>query len=72
MILFFAQVRFCPERKSPEKYGLVGDNYSLMSEIGEAASFILDNKIITLLNKNEDLIDYIHISDQYSGLRNPE
>lgn len=68
----FFQIRFCPERKNAEKYGLIGENYTLMSEIGEAASYILDNKIVSLLNKNEDLIDYIHISDQYSGLRNPE
>lgn len=44
----------------------------LLNEIGEAASFILDAKVTALLNKNEDLIDYIHISDQYSGYRNAE
>lgn len=64
------QATFCPERKNPEKYGITSDNYLLMNEIGEAASFILDNKIVQLLDKNDDLIEYIHISDQYSGLRN--
>lgn len=44
----------------------------LFNEIGEAASFILDAKVISLLNKYEDLIEYIHISDQYSGVRNTE
>lgn len=49
-----------------------GENYQLLNEIGEAASFILDAKVISLLNKNEDLVEYIHISDQFSGIRNTE
>lgn len=68
----FSQATYCPERKSPEKYSLNGDVYQLLNEFGEAASFILDNKVISLLNKNEDLVEMIHISDQYSGLRNSE
>lgn len=68
----FLKSTFCPERKSPEKYGVTSDSYLLMNEIGEAASFILDNKVVSLLNKNEDLIDFLHISDQYSGYKNPE
>lgn len=51
---------------------MASDNYILLNEIGEAASFILDAKVISLLNKYEDLIDYIHVTDQYSGLRNTE
>ncbi|KAH9404403.1 Coiled-coil domain-containing protein 47, partial [Tyrophagus putrescentiae] len=60
---------FCPERKSPDKYGVTSQDFVLLNEIGEAASFILDSKVAALLNKNESLIDYIHVSDQYSGLR---
>ncbi|KAH7646709.1 coiled-coil domain-containing protein 47-like [Dermatophagoides farinae] len=63
---------YCPERKNPEKYGITSDNYLLLNEIGEAASFILDSKIVSLLDKNDDLIEFIHISDQFSGARNDE
>lgn len=64
------QAIYCPERKNPEKYGLTSENYLLINEIGEAASFILDGKICSLLDKNDDIIEYIHISDQFSGFRN--
>lgn len=40
-----------------------------MNEIGEVASALLDSKLVNLLNKCRDAIQYIHISDQYSGLR---
>ncbi|KAF7489484.1 Coiled-coil domain-containing protein 47 [Sarcoptes scabiei] len=63
---------YCPERKSPEKYGVTSDNYLLLNEIGEAASFILDSKIVSLLDKNDSLIEFIHISDQYYGIKNDD
>ncbi|KAH9423963.1 Coiled-coil domain-containing protein 47 [Dermatophagoides pteronyssinus] len=63
---------YCPERKNPEKYGITSDNYLLLNEIGEAACFILDSKIVSLLDKNDDIIEFIHISDQFSGVRNDE
>lgn len=43
-----------------------------MSEIGEATSATLDSKIIAILNKYPDFVDYIHFSDQYSGLKPTE
>ena len=57
---------FCPERKSAEKYGLPS-NFVLMSEIGEAATSLLDTRVVSLINKIPELIDSIHFSDQYSG-----
>jgi len=60
---------FCPERKTPEKYGVSGDTFVLLNEIGEAASVLLDAKVISLLKKHEDCIDYIHFSDQFSGYK---
>ena len=70
LILFISkQNTFCPEKKSPEKYGVSGDKYVLLSEIGEAAGVLLDAKVISLLKKYEDCIDYIHFTDQYAGLK---
>lgn len=43
-----------------------------MNEIGEAAGVILDSKVISMFNKYEDIIDYIHLSDQFSGPRTAE
>ena len=62
---------FCPERKNPEKYGIDSD-LVLMNEIGEAANFIFDSKITNLINKNLDLFDYLHISDQFCGLKSTD
>lgn len=57
---------YCPEKKSAERYG-VPENFTMMSEIGEAVGAILDSKLVTILQKYEDSIDYIHFSDQFSG-----
>lgn len=47
-------------------------SFSVMSEIGEVASAMLDSRIVTVLNKYSDLVDYIHFSDQFSGPKQPE
>lgn len=63
---------YCPEKKSPEKFGL-SNQFVMMSEIGEVATVILgDQKINSLLTKHEKTIDYIHFSDQYSGPKQPD
>merc|ERR1712136_427366 len=41
---------FCPERKSVEKYGLPS-NFVLMSEIGEAATSLLDARVCSIIKK---------------------
>lgn len=46
--------------------------FVLMNEIGEAATVLLDTKVISMLDKFEDVIDYIHVSDQFSGPKIPE
>jgi len=48
---------------------VTGDKFVLLNEIGEAASVLLDAKVISLLKKHEDCIDYIHFSDQFSGYK---
>lgn len=58
---------FTPERKNIEKYGMDKDKFFLLNEIPEISAAILDPKVVSVLNQHEDAIDYIHISDQYSG-----
>lgn len=41
--------------------------FSVLSEIPEASAAVLDARIIAALNKYAPLIDYIHITDQFSG-----
>lgn len=43
-----------------------------MNEISEATSAMLDSRIMAVFNKYSELIDYIHFSDQYSGVKQPE
>ncbi|XP_074601105.1 PAT complex subunit CCDC47 [Brevipalpus obovatus] len=62
---------FCPERKPVDKYG-INDSFLMMNEIGEVAGILFDMRFVSLLNKNRDAIQYIHISDQYSGFRLPD
>lgn len=57
---------FCPEKRPGEKHN-IPSNFSIMSEISEATSAMLDSKISAVLNKYGDMIDYIHFSDQFTG-----
>ena len=41
--------------------------FVVLSEIPEATSAILENRVITALSKYQQFIDYIHISDQFCG-----
>lgn len=60
---------YCPERRPGEKYG-IPSSFNVMSEIPEGA--MLDAKIIAVLNKYTNLVDYIHFSDQFSGIKQTE
>lgn len=62
---------YCPEKKSGEKFN-IPSSFNVMSEIAESTSAMLDSKVTAVLNKYTDLVDYIHISDQYSGIKQPE
>ncbi|XP_064456418.1 PAT complex subunit CCDC47-like [Ornithodoros turicata] len=59
---------YCPEKKKPEKYGLPS-GFTVMTEMGEVVNAMLDPKVMSVIHKYEDCIDYIHMSDQYSGPR---
>ena len=60
------QSTYCPERKSAERFGLPSQ-FSLLCEIHEAAAAVLDARVVAVINKYPDLLEYIHVSDQYSG-----
>lgn len=53
--------------KADEKYN-IPSGFSLLSEIGEATTAILDSRLTAILSKYSQSIESIHISDQYSGL----
>uniref|UniRef100_A0A182NP07 PAT complex subunit CCDC47 n=1 Tax=Anopheles dirus TaxID=7168 RepID=A0A182NP07_9DIPT len=55
----------CLVSKAEDKYGVPG--FAVLSEIAEVSSSVLDGRIVAALNKYSHLIDYIHLSDQYSG-----
>ncbi|XP_077553758.1 PAT complex subunit CCDC47-like isoform X1 [Haemaphysalis longicornis] len=59
---------YCPEKKRPDKYGLPA-NFTVLSEMGEVANAMLDAKVLSVIKRYEECIDYIHMSDQYSGPR---
>ncbi|XP_076269950.1 PAT complex subunit CCDC47 [Rhynchophorus ferrugineus] len=62
---------YCSERKAGEKYN-IPSSFQVMSEIAESTSAMLDSKIIAVLNNYTECVDYIHFSDQYSGLKPTE
>lgn len=52
--------------KSEDKYK-VPPGFAVLSEIPEASAAVLDSRLLAALNKYASMIDYIHISDQFSG-----
>jgi hypothetical protein len=63
---------FCPERKTVvERFGLP-TNFQLMSEIGEASTALLDPRVCGVINKIPEIVESFHVSDQYSGPKQPE
>jgi hypothetical protein len=62
---------YCPERRPGDKHNIPA-SFNVMSEISEATSAMLDSKVVAVLNKFTDLVDYIHFSDQYSGPKQQE
>lgn len=62
---------YCPEKRPGEKFGLP-PGFFVMSEIAEAVSAILDARGLQAFNKFAPYLDYIHISDQFSGPKQQE
>lgn len=64
---FLLQTKFCSLVAKPEDRYNVPSGFGVLSEIPEATSAILESRVITALNKYQSYIDYLHISDQFSG-----
>ncbi|KAG6465704.1 coiled-coil domain-containing protein 47 isoform X2 [Manduca sexta] len=62
---------FCPERRPGDKHGLP-TSLSVMSETAEATAAILDARVTAALALYHQHIQYIHISDKYSGPKQME
>jgi len=60
--------QFCSERKTADKRGLSG-NYQILTEIGEVSNAIIDTRVSDFIEKYPDALEYIHISDQYTGMK---
>lgn len=61
------QSKYCTQVSKPEIRYNVPNGLSVLSEIPEATSAILENRVIITLTKYQQYIDYLHISDQFSG-----
>jgi len=58
---------FCPEkRKLDDRFP---PSYQLLSEIPEASNAVIDGRVIAALNMYENVVESIHISDQFCGPR---
>lgn len=64
-------INYCPDKRAGEKYGL-NSQLVVMTELGEAATGLLDSRTSTVINKYAHLIESIHFTDQFSGLRSQD
>ncbi|CAH0755660.1 unnamed protein product [Diatraea saccharalis] len=62
---------FCPDRRPGDKHGLPGA-LSVMSECAEATAAVLDARVQAALAHYHHHLQYIHISDRYSGPKQME
>ncbi|KAJ0174772.1 hypothetical protein K1T71_009880 [Dendrolimus kikuchii] len=62
---------FCPERRPGDKHSLPAA-LSVMSECAEATAAILDARVTAALTQYHNHVQYIHISDKYSGPKQME
>jgi len=59
--------KFCTLVSKPEERFRLPNGFSLLSEIPEATTIMLEFKTLLAITKYNHLVDYIHISDQFSG-----
>ncbi|XP_037959958.1 coiled-coil domain-containing protein 47 [Teleopsis dalmanni] len=59
--------KYCTLVSKPEDRYNMPSGFSVLSEIPEATSAVLESRVVSALNKYQSYIDYIHISDQFSG-----
>ncbi|CEF64991.1 Protein of unknown function DUF1682 family-containing protein [Strongyloides ratti] len=57
---------FTSDRKYSDRFGL-SKNFAIFTELNEVIQNLMDNNMCEYLKKYEKYIDYIHVSDQYTG-----
>ncbi|XP_072944727.1 PAT complex subunit CCDC47 [Epargyreus clarus] len=62
---------FCPERRPGDKHGLPGA-LAVMSECPEATGALLDARVCAALAQYHKHVQYVHVSDRYSGPKQME
>lgn len=62
---------FCPEKRPGEAHGLPG-GWCVLSECAEAAAGLLDARTCAALAQLHAHVRYIHVSDRYAGVKQPE
>lgn len=62
------QSKYCILVNNPESKYNVPSGFSVLSEIPEASSAMLDSRVTAMLSKYSHLIDYIYVSDQHNGV----
>lgn len=60
---------FCPKRKPLSQYGIDIPRLVVMSELNDVATFVFDSKTASFISKYSKSINFMHITDQYSTVR---
>ncbi|XP_052683697.1 PAT complex subunit CCDC47-like isoform X2 [Crassostrea angulata] len=60
------------EKKNMDKKLDIPTCFQVLSEIMEATTAVLDKKVCQVLQKYEACVEYIHFSDQYSGIKSTD
>ncbi|XP_038044628.1 coiled-coil domain-containing protein 47-like [Patiria miniata] len=60
--------QYCQDKRSGEKYGLPSSSV-VFAESAEVIQGVVDGKISSCLGQYEDMFEYLHFSDQFSGLK---
>ena len=68
ILIYFLQSNFCSGIRSGDKHGLP-NSFSVLSESFDAANSVLSGQISSFLSKHADLFMSLHVSDQYTGLK---
>ncbi|XP_071802914.1 PAT complex subunit CCDC47-like [Asterias amurensis] len=58
--------QFCQDKRSGDKYGMSSSNV-VLAESAEVIQGVMDGKITSCLAQYEELFEYLHFSDQFSG-----
>jgi hypothetical protein len=64
--------KFCTAVAKPDEKYHLPPGFSVLSEIQEATQFVLDSRVLAIINKYSEYFDYIHISDQWSRTQTEE